>query len=159
MAFFLKFRPYPMLEEVRRRTKVFQPAVGPVLVVDGDAVRDVLKRNQEFTVEPYGVEMKKVMSPAHNGGFDTFVLSTDDPERYLPDKQLLASVCNREDAERIREMIHQDCRLRVQRAVAAARASGVPRIDVVQALARYVPVRTLPATSLSPAGFLAILEV
>ena len=140
MGFFLKFRPYLMLQEVRRRTKVFQPAVGPVLVVDGDAVRDVLERNQEFTVEPYGVEMKKVMTPAHNGGFDTFVLSTDDPERYLPDKQLLASVCNREDAEQIKEMIHQDCRLRVQRAVSTARASGKPQIDVVQALARYVPV-------------------
>lgn len=140
MGFFLKFRPYTMLQEVRRRTKVFQPSVGPVLVVDGDAVRDVLERNQEFTVEPYGVEMKKVMTPAHNGGFDTFVLSTDDPERYLPDKRLLASVCNREDAERITEMIHQDCRLRVQRAVSAARASGLFQIDVVQALARYVPV-------------------
>ena len=140
MGFFLKFRPYPMLEEIRRKTKVFQPAFGPVLVVDGDAVRDVLERDQEFTVEPYGVEMMKVMSPSHNGGFNTFVLSTDDSERYLPDKRLLTAVCNRDDAQRIREVIHEDCRRRVQKAVSAARGTGVPQIDVVQAVARYVPV-------------------
>ena len=52
-----------------------------MLVVDGAAVRDVLERDQEFTVEPYGVEMMKVMSPAHNGGFNTFILSTDDNDR------------------------------------------------------------------------------
>ena len=140
LGFFLKFRPYPMLEEIRQKTKVFQPAFGPLLVVDGDAVRDVLERNQEFTVDPYGVEMMKVMSPAHNGGFNTFVLSTDDSERYLPDKRLLAAVCNRDDATRIRAVIHEDCRRRVHEAVSAARASGVLQIDVVQAVARYVPV-------------------
>ena len=63
------------------RAPVFQPPFGPVLVVDGDAVRDVLERDQEFTVEPYGVEMMKVMSPLHNGGFSTFMLSTDDNAR------------------------------------------------------------------------------
>ncbi len=96
IGFFLKFKPYPMLEEIRRRGPVFQPPFGPVLVVDGDAVRDVLERDQEFTVEPYGVEMMKVMSPAHNGGFSTFILSTDDNARYEPDKRLLSAVCNRQ---------------------------------------------------------------
>ena len=140
IGLFLRFRPYPMLEEIRRTNTVFQPAVGPVLVVGGDAVREVLERNQEFTVEPYGVEMKKVMSPVHNGGFDTFVLSTDDHERYDPDKRLLASVCTRDDAERIHNVIHDDCHQRVQRALSAARASGQLEIDVVQTLARFVPV-------------------
>ena len=55
-------------------------------------MRDVLERDQEFTVEPYGVEMMKVMSPAHNGGFSTFVLSTDDNAVYEPDKRLLAGL-------------------------------------------------------------------
>ena len=87
-----------MLEEIRRRTKVFQPAFGPVLVVEGETVRNVLERTQEFSVEPYGVEMMKVMSPAHNGGFSTFILSTDDTEVYEPDKRLLSAVCNRHDA-------------------------------------------------------------
>ena len=99
IGFFLKFKPYATLEEIRRREKVFQPVFGPVLVVDGDTVREVLERDQEFTVEPYGVEMRKVMSPAHNGGFGTFVLSTDDNAVYEPDKQLLAAVCNRGDAD------------------------------------------------------------
>ena len=63
IGFFLKLKPYPMLEEIRRKGNVFQPPFGPVLVVEGDAVRDVLERDQEFTVEPYGVEMMKVMSP------------------------------------------------------------------------------------------------
>ena len=40
IGFFLKLRPYPMLEEIRARGKLFQPAFGPVLVVDGDTVRE-----------------------------------------------------------------------------------------------------------------------
>ena len=54
IGFFLKLRPYPMLEEIRARGKLFQPVFGPVLVVDGETVRGVLDRAQEFTVEPYG---------------------------------------------------------------------------------------------------------
>jgi hypothetical protein len=140
IGFFLKFKPYPMLEEIRRKGKVFQPAFGPVLVVDGDLVREVLDRNQEFTVDPYGVEMTKVMTAAHNGGFSTFVLSTDDTAVYEPDKRLLTLVCNRADAERITDLIHADCVRRVGAAVAAARSGGVLTIDVVGALARFVPV-------------------
>ena len=103
-------------------------------------VREVLERDQEFTVEPYGVEMTKVMSPLHNGGFSTFVLSTDDNAAYEPDKRLLSVVCNRGDAERITDLIHQECVRRVGAAVAAARTSGSLTIDVVRAVARYVPV-------------------
>ena len=140
IGFFLKLKPYPMLEEVRKKARLFQPAFGPVLVVEGNTVRDVLERDQEFTVDPYGVEMVKVMTPAHNGGFTTFILSTDDNAAYEPDKRLLSAVCNREDAERITDIIHRDCVRRVGAALAAARASGSSTIDVVQALARYVPV-------------------
>lgn len=140
IGFFLKYRPYPLLEEIRRAGRVFQPPFGPLLVVDGDAVRDVLARDQEFTVEPYGAEMRKVMSPAHNGGFTTFVLSTDDTEVYEPDKRLLSTVCNRHDADRITSSIHAECVRRVGAAVARARATGTSMIDVVEAVARYVPV-------------------
>jgi hypothetical protein len=137
---FLRLKPYQMLKEVRRKGKLFQPPFGPVLVVEGATVREVLERDQEFTVEPYGVEMMKVMSPLHNGGFSTFVLSTDDNALYEPDKRLLSTVCNRKDADTIVEIIHQDCVRRVGGAVAAARASGSSNIDVVQSVARYVPV-------------------
>ncbi len=140
IGFFLKLNPYPMLEEIRRRSKLYQPAFGPVLVVDGATVREVLDRDQEFTVEPYGVEMTKVMSPRHNGGFSTFVLSTDDNAVYQPDKRLLTSVCNRDDADRITGVIHEECVRRVAAAVSAARTSGSMTIDVVDAVARYVPV-------------------
>jgi cytochrome P450 len=140
IGFFLKFKPYAALEEVRARTKVFQPRFGPLLVVDGDTVRDVLERNQEFTVEPYGVEMARVMSPRHNGGFHTFILSTDANPAYEPDKKLLSLVCNRQDAERITTLIHQDCVRRTGQAIQDARESGRTTIDVVQNIARYVPV-------------------
>ncbi len=140
IGFFLKLRPFPMLEEIRRKMPAFQPVFGPVLVVDGNAVRDVLERDQEFTVEPYGVEMMKVMSPAHNGGFTTFVLSTDDNALYEPDKRLLSAVCTRQDAATITGLIHADCVRRVGAALAAARAAGESTIDVVQSVARYVPV-------------------
>ena len=140
IGFFLKFKPYPMLEEIRRNGPLFQPLFGPVLVVAGAAVRDVLERDQEFTVEPYGVEMTKVMSPLYNGGYSTFILSTDDDAVHVPDKRLLSVVCNREDADRITQVIHEDCVRRVGGAVAAARASGSSTIDIVQAVARFVPV-------------------
>ena len=143
IGFFLKLKPYPMLEEIRRTGISFQPPFGPVLVVGGAAVRDVLERDQEFTVEPYGVEMTKVMTPAHNGGFSTFVLSTDDTGVYDPDKRLLSAVCTPRDAAAITNLIHEDCLRRVGAAVSAARqsaATGSPAIDVVQAVARYVPV-------------------
>jgi cytochrome P450 len=140
IGFFLKLKPYPMLEEVRKKAKLFQPAFGPVLVVEGDAVRGVLSRDQEFTVDPYGVEMVKVMTPTHNGGFTTFVLSTDDNAAYEPDKRLLSAVCNREDADRITDIIHQDCIRRMGAALAEARTNGSSTICIVQAVARYVPV-------------------
>lgn len=140
MGFFLRFAPTTMLDEVRARTPVFQPAFGPVLVVGGDAVRNVLARNQEFTVEPYGAEMIKTMSPAHNGGFTTFILSTDDTALYEPDRRLLAAVCHRGDADAIAGIIHDDTRRRVGAALAQARAEGAATIDVVQAVSRFVPV-------------------
>jgi cytochrome P450 len=140
IGFFLKFKPYPMLAEIRQKSKVFQPLFGPLLVVDGATVRDVFERHDEFTVEPYGVEMKKVMSPAHNGGFDTFVLSTDDAAAFAPDKALLTTVCNEHDVQAVTMLLHDECVRRVGAAVEQARAGGVPIIDVVQAVARYVPV-------------------
>ena len=140
IGFFLKFKPYAALDEIRRRGRLFQPPFGPVLVVDGNAVRDVLERDQEFTVEPYGVEMKKVMSPRYNGGFTTFILSTDDNALYEPDKRLLSAVCNRSDADAITQIVHEDCVRRVDAAAASARRNGPPSIDIVQAVARYVPV-------------------
>ncbi len=137
---FLKFKPYDDLEEIRRSGRLVQPPFGPVLVVDGNAVRDVLERDQEFTVEPYGVEMMKVMTPRYNGGFTTFILSTDDNALYEPDKRLLSAVCNRSDADAITQIVHEDCVRRVDAAAAAARTDGSRSIDVVQAVARYVPV-------------------
>jgi Cytochrome P450 len=140
IGFFLKFKPYPMLAEIRQKSKVFQPLFGPLLVVDGATVREVFERHDEFTVEPYGVEMKKVMSPTYNGGFDTFVLSTDAAAAFTPDKALLTAVCNQHDVPAVTILLHDECVRRVGAAVDQARAAGEPIIDVVQALARYVPV-------------------
>lgn len=145
IGLFLKLKPYPMLEEARQKGKVFQPLFGPVLVVDGNSVREVFERDQEFTVEPYGVEMMKVMSPLHNGGFSTFVLSTDDNAVYEPDKRLLQLVCNRGDADRIVDLVHKECVRRLGDAVATVRSNastpaGPKTVDIVDAVARYVPV-------------------
>lgn len=139
-GFFLKYKPYPMLAEIRDREKLFQPPFGPVIVVDGDCVRDVLSRHDDFTVDPYGREMVKSMTPEENGGFDTFILSTDDAEKYIKDKKLLTAVVNRSDPARITDLVHQDCLRRVKQAVDQARANGRGLIDVVSAVARMVPV-------------------
>jgi cytochrome P450 len=67
-------------------------------------------------------------------------LSTDDTRVYDPDKRLLSLVCNRSDADRIVDVIHDECLRRVRQAVSAARASGTTSIDIVESVARYVPV-------------------
>jgi cytochrome P450 len=140
LGFFLKYSPYSMLAEVRAREAVFQPPFGPVMVVAGDPVRDVLTRHHEFTVDPYGAEMRKSMSAEFNGGFDTFILSTDDDAKYIEDKLLLTSVVRAEDANRITGLVHDECRRRVKAAVKEAREAGHSRLDVVTTLARFVPV-------------------
>lgn len=139
-GFFLKFRPYPMLAEIRKKEKLFQPLFGPIMIADGDLVREVLQRHDEFTVDPYGREMIKSMTPAKNGGFDTFILSTDDAEKYIEDKRLLTTVVNSDDPERITELVHEDCMCRLKRTVKETRGNPQGQIDLVTAIARFVPV-------------------
>jgi len=140
IGFFLKFKPYEMLAEIRAKEKLFQPALGPILVADGATVREVFERHDEFTVDPYGVEMKKVMTPAWNGGFDTFILSTDKGPAYEPDRALLSAVCHRNDAIALTGLLHDECVRRVGAAVGAARDAGANVIDIVPTVARYVPI-------------------
>lgn len=140
VGFFLKYKPYPMLEEIRNRGAVFQPLFGPVLVADNSLVRDVLSRHDEFTVDPYGAEMRKTMSYKYNGGFDTFILSTDDDSKFVEDKKLLTTVVTKDDALTIAGAIHNESIHRVAAAVHRARKTGTMQIDVVTDLARYVPV-------------------
>lgn len=140
IGFFLKFNPYPMLAEIRAKEPVFQPTFGPLLVAEGDAVRDILARHHEFTVDPYGVEMSKSMSTDFNGGFDTFILSTDDDSKYIEDKQLLSSVVRADDAPRIVRLMQDESRRRIMLEVERARRSGHFMLDVVTTLARFIPV-------------------
>ena len=139
-GFFFRYKPYPMFAEVRAKEKLFQPPFGPVLVVHGETVLDVLTRHHEFTVDPYGREMSKMLSPDNSDGFDTYILSTDDDSKYLEDKELLTSVVTREDATTITDLMHQNCMDRVRRAVNESRERGDHYIDVVTAVARFVPV-------------------
>ncbi|MEN8259790.1 MAG: hypothetical protein ABFS02_04250 [Pseudomonadota bacterium] len=139
-GFFLKYRPYPMLAEIRQKEKLFQPPFGPIVVVDGDTVRDVLSRHAEFTVDPYGREMVKSMTPQYNGGLDTFILSTDDNDKYVADKDLLTTVVNKADGEKITGLVHEDSMKRLREAVNKARQEGNSLIDVVTTVARFVPV-------------------
>ncbi len=139
-GFFLRYRPYPMFTEIRQKEKLFQPPFGPIMVAQGDAVRDVLTRHSEFTVDPYGREMVKSMSPRYNGGLDTFILSTDDDSKYNDDKELLTTVVNKADPEKITGLVHDDTMRRVKEAVGRARGEGNCFVDVVTAVARFVPV-------------------
>ncbi len=140
IGFFLKFKPYPMLAEVRKKGGLYQPMFGPVLIARSEDVRDVLVRHQEFTVDPYGTHMCKSMSPEHNGGYDTFILSTDNDERYIQDKHLLTSVVSAADIPSVTDLIHQETQKRIKQSVADAKHSGSNCIDVVPAVARFVPV-------------------
>lgn len=144
--FFLFFDPYGMFDQIRGAgLKAFQPLIGPILVTQGDAVRDLLSRHDEFTVNPYGLEMAKTMSPQFNGahggpGLTNFILGTDDDIAYEPDKAMLTQVVNRQDPKRIRPLLSADCRDRIGRAVKTARESGTLQLDIVRTVARFVPV-------------------
>ena len=91
--------------------------------VDGAAVRDVLERNQEFTVEPYGVEMMKAAGRRCTmAASSKFILSTDDSTVYSePDKRLLSAACTRDDAGRVTNLAHEDCVRRGQRRLSSRR--------------------------------------
>ena len=140
IGFFLKYNPYPMLAEIRDNGPVFQPIFGPIVVADNPLVHDILSRHHEFTVDPYGVEMKKTMTDKYNGGMDTFILSTDDDSKFVEDKKLLTSVVRKEDAELIADALHQESVRRVKSVVENACNKSVVQIDVVSDLARFVPV-------------------
>ena len=49
-------------------------------------------------------------------------------------------MCNRGDADRIVNLVHEECVRRVGESVAVARASGAMTIDVVDSIGRFVPV-------------------
>ena len=140
IGFFLKFKPYPMLAEVRKKGGLYQPMFGPVLIARAEDVRDVLVRHGEFTVDPYGTHMCKSMSPEYNGGYDTFILSTDNDERYIQDKHLLTSVVSAGDVPTVTDLIHQETQKRIKQAVTDAKHTGSNSIDVVPTVARFVPV-------------------
>ena len=80
------------------------------------------------------------MSPLHNGGLHQVRAQHNDATAVRARQALLSTVCHRGDAEAITQIIHDDCVARVGRAVSGARASGSSTIDVVEAVARYVPV-------------------
>ena len=52
----------------------------------------------------------------------------------------MTAVCNEHDVRAVTMLLQEECVRRVGAAVGRARAAGVPVIDVVQAVARYVPV-------------------
>lgn len=140
IGFFLKYKPYPMLAEIRNNGPVYQPAFGPVVVADNPLVHDVLSRHHEFTVDPYGAEMKKTMTPEYNGGLDSFVLSTDDDGKFIEDNKLLTTVVRKEDAEQITGLLHKESVRRMQAVMNDAGGAAVVQLDVVNTLARFVPV-------------------
>ena len=96
IGFFLKLKPYPMLEEIRSRGKLFQPAFGPVLVVDGDTVRERARARPGI----HGRSLRR-----RDGEGDVAARTTAASARsssaptttrvYEPDKRLLSLVCNR----------------------------------------------------------------
>ncbi|MEN8259800.1 MAG: hypothetical protein ABFS02_04305 [Pseudomonadota bacterium] len=139
-GFFLKYRPYPMFAEIRRKEKLFQPPFGPIMLVHGETILDVLSRHSEFTVDPYGREMIKSMTPEYNGGLDTFILSTDDDFKYIEDKKLLTTVVKKTDGEKITELVHNDSMRRVKESIGQTGGNGTCLIDVVTSVARFVPV-------------------
>ena len=140
MGFFLKYKPYPMLAEIRAKGGICQPAVGPVIIASHDLVLDTLSRHDEFTVAPYGEEMKKSMSDKYNGGYTTFILSTDKASLYEDDKMLLTTIVNKKDPELIRQKVRAETQRRMKIAVAEAKANGEPLVDVVPTVARFIPV-------------------
>lgn len=141
---FLLHNPDGMFAEIREKgLRAFQPSVGPVLVVDGDTVRDVFSRHHEFTVDFYGEEMAKIIcsraGAGNNKRVHNFVLGTDDDRDFVGDRIILDQVVRHDDPPKLLKLLAEKCRQQVSAAVESARAGAEAQLDIVTELARAIP--------------------
>jgi cytochrome P450/glutathione S-transferase len=121
----------PVFTLLRRWSPIL--VVGKAAIVSRyDDVVDVLKRDTDFTIGPINApKIDKIDGP--------FILGMDASPQYNREKAALLEAVRREDLEAIRQFVSQ---------TAAAMIDAVRpqrRIDVVNGLARMVPVRLLNA--------------
>jgi cytochrome P450 len=122
----LTSRPDALFEQLREHMPTL--VLGRMaLVTRFDDVRDVLGRNDVFSVKPYGDAMRRI-----NRGPD-FLLGMDDGPEYQQQLSVLRRVFRRDDAARVRQTL---ALLTVQ-ALKPALAAG--RLDLTDGFGRLVP--------------------
>ena len=137
----LRNAPLAVLQELldapADQVPIFAPVIGPAIVARRQYVLTCLTRDDLFTVDPYAAKMARGMDdPARaSGAFSHFLLSTDDEALYRPDDVLLRSVITSDDADRLTRTT------RTEAERWASRLRDVGELDVVNTLARTVPLR------------------
>lgn len=135
--------PLAMLQELLDRPRadmpIFAPPFGPAIVMRHDHVITCLERTDLFSVDPYAAEMARATDDKakHPGALSHFLLGTDDDALYRLDDVLMRRVMSRQDEPRLTAL----CRDEAERQTRlAARAAG-GEFDVVETLAKEVPLR------------------
>lgn len=133
--------PYVMLQELLDQPKeqmpIFKPAIGPAVVMRHEHVLECLLRTDLFTVDLYAPEMARAADDkARNPqALSHFILVTDRDDLYRLDDLILRRAVSRQDQETLGAMARREA----ERCTSAAAGSG--EIDVVQTLAKLVPLR------------------
>jgi cytochrome P450 len=143
IATWLAGRPLVMLQELldqpRTSMPIFAPPIGPAIVMRHDHVITCLERTDLFTVDPYAGEMARATDDKAKkpDALSHFMLGTDRDDLYRLDDVLLRKAMSRRD-ERILVTL---CRHEAGRQASLARSAGAGEIDVVETLAKCVPMR------------------
>ncbi|MBS1214929.1 MAG: hypothetical protein H6R26_3546, partial [Proteobacteria bacterium] len=139
----LASEPYALFQELLEQPKdvmpIFKPAVGPVIVMRHDHVIRCLERTDLFTVDPYAAEMARATDDRskHPDAYSHFMLGTDRDDLYRLDDLILRRAVSRSDGETLSRLTRDEA----ERWTRQAQDDGLGEIDVVQSLAKHVPLR------------------
>ena len=121
-------RPHAMFDDLRQHAPAMQLG-GLAFITRYRDVMDVLRRNDVFSVAPYGDAMMRI-----NRG-PNFLLGMDDGAAYRQQLHALSRAFRREDVERVRSTVAA----RTSEVLGAAMTAG--RLDMVDGFGRLVPAR------------------
>lgn len=139
----LATKPYAMFQELlaqpRDAMPIFKPVIGPVVVMRHAEVVRCLERTDLFTVDPYAVEMARATDDKtkHPDSYSHFMLGTDQDDLYRLDDVILRRAVSRNDKEILLRLTRDEAEHWTQQ----AQAGGKGEIDVVQTIAKFVPLR------------------
>jgi cytochrome P450 len=143
VSHWLATTPLDMLQELLDTPEdtmpIFKPVIGPAIVMRQEHVLECLARTDLFTVDPYAAEMARATDDKAKNpqAFSHFLLGTDNDELYRLDDVILRRVVSRADSDRLAVLARKEA----ERWIRDAKNEKAGEIDVVNTLAKFVPLR------------------